>query len=78
MTSSDSAEQLPDIRIVSKNVTPEEIAAVTAVVQAALVESAENAGSDEAPPVSAWARAQRPIRQPLTPGPGAWTASARQ
>jgi hypothetical protein len=67
-----------DIRIVSANVTPEEIAAVTAVVRAALSESAELAGGDETAPVSAWARSQRPIRVPVHPGPGAWNASAQR
>jgi len=65
-----------DIRIVSSNVTPEEIAAVTAVVRAALVEAAEHASSDESAPRSGWARSQRPIRQPMNPGPGAWNVSS--
>jgi hypothetical protein len=65
----------PDIRIISTKVTPEEIAAVTAVVRAALAESAELAGGDEPATMSAWARSQRPIRAPLHPGPGAWNAS---
>jgi hypothetical protein len=72
----DANEDVPDIRIVSTNVTPEEIAAVTAVVRAALAESAELAGLEETAPASAWARSQRPIRTPLHPGPGAWNASS--
>jgi len=77
VTRSDANDEAADIRIVTSNVTPEEIAAVTAVVQAALVESGELAGADDAAPVSAWARGQRPIRTPLSPGRGAWSASAR-
>lgn len=60
-----------DFRIVTKNATPEEIAAVTAVLQAALDELAES--MDAAPaPVSAWQRSQRNLRTTLHPGPGAW------
>ena len=78
MTGKNAQDEPADIRIVSKNVTPEEVAAVTAVVRAALVESAEVAGADDVAPVSAWAHSQRPIREPLTPGPGAWNAGARR
>jgi len=61
----------PDLRIVSKGATAEEIAAVTAVLQGALDELA--AHLDAAPPVvSAWQRSQRGLRVPLRPGPGAW------
>ncbi|MGV8913416.1 MAG: acyl-CoA carboxylase epsilon subunit [Rhodoglobus sp.] len=77
MTGKHAHDEPADIRIVSANVTPEEVAAVTAVVRAALAESAELACEDEAAPVSAWARSQRPIRARLHPGPGAWNASAR-
>lgn len=77
MTGTEPNDELADIRIVSTNVTPEEIAAVTAVVRTALAESAELAGGDETAPVSAWVRSQRPIRAPVHPGPGAWNASAR-
>ena len=76
MNRSDANDEAVGIRIVTSNVTPEEIAAVTAVVQAALVESGELAGADDAPPASAWARGQRPIRTPLSPGRGAWNARA--
>ncbi|MBH0008721.1 acyl-CoA carboxylase subunit epsilon [Salinibacterium sp. UTAS2018] len=78
MTGKNAQDEPADIRIVSRNVTPEEAAAVTAVVRAALLESAELAGADDVAPVSAWARSQRPIREPLHPGPGAWNASARR
>ncbi|MBH0082813.1 MULTISPECIES: acyl-CoA carboxylase epsilon subunit [unclassified Salinibacterium] len=71
-------EEPADIRIVSANVSADEVAAVTAVVRAALLESAELAGADETAPITAWARSQRPIRQPLSRGPGAWNASARR
>ncbi|EPR76599.1 hypothetical protein ADILRU_1084 [Leifsonia rubra CMS 76R] len=77
MIDPDTGESLPDIRIVSTNVTPEEAAAATAVVRAALAESGELAGVGELAPASTWARTQRPIRAPLSPSPGGWNASAR-
>lgn len=61
----------PSIRVVSKNATDSEIAAVTAVLTAALDELAA-AQNGESPTVSAWQRSQRALRAPLTPGAGAW------
>jgi hypothetical protein len=56
-------------RVVRGNPTPEELAALIAVV------SARGAAEDAPAPVrSAWAAPQ--LRRPLTPGPGAWRASA--
>ncbi len=57
------------LRIVRGDATPEEIAAVVALL-------ASRAGAaDEPPPAvpSAWGRPQ--LRAPLHPGPGAWVAS---
>jgi len=61
------------IRFVTRGVTPEEIAAVTAVLTAAAAEQAAAAG-DARPTAGpdAWARSQRRLRSPLDPGPGAW------
>jgi hypothetical protein len=73
----DTGESLPDIRILSTSVTPEEAAAATAVLRAALAESGEQAGAGELASESTWARTRRPIRAPLSPGPGEWNASAR-
>ncbi len=60
------------LRIISRDVTPEELAAVTAVVTGALEELAAAASVDDTAPISAWQANQRPIRRVLTPGPGAW------
>ena len=63
-------ENKPLLRVVRGNPTPEELAALVAVVSArgAAVE-------DEPAPVrSLWAAPQ--LRRPLTTGPGAWRASA--
>ena len=62
----------PPLRLVRGAASPEEIAALFAVL------SAVSAG-DEAPPsrpASAWTARERLVRRPLTPGPGAWRASA--
>jgi hypothetical protein len=69
---SDDASQAPDLRIVSSGATPEEVAAVTAVLHAALEELAAAHERDGAPVVSAWQRNLRPIRATLVPGPGMW------
>ena len=62
----------PDLRIVSTGASTEEVAAVTAVLTAALQELADDLGAAGAPRISAWQHSQRPIRTPITPGPGAW------
>lgn len=63
----------PPLRLVRGTASPEEIAALFAVL------SAVSAG-DESPPAartaSAWMARERLVRRPLTPGPGAWRASA--
>ena len=58
------------LRVVRGNPTPEELAALIAVVSArgSAVEDAP------APARSLWAAPQ--LRRPLSPGPGAWCASA--
>ncbi len=77
MTAGAHAAESPEmspIRVVSKNASAVDIAAVTAVVTAALEElSAEQ--SAEPAEVSAWRRSQRGLRGELHPGPGAWRRS---
>jgi len=66
--------EMSPIRVVSRNATALDIAAVTAVVTAALEElSAEQSAT--APEVSAWRRSQRGLRTAIHPGPGAWRQS---
>ena len=60
-----------DIKITGGNPSPEEIAAVTAVLHSALEELAAEANREEST-VNAWAQSQRQLRGTLHPGVGAW------
>ena len=58
------------LRIVRGDATPEEVAALVAVL------ASRGGGVAAAPVTTAWAKPQ--VRRPLpTPGPGAWRAAAR-
>jgi hypothetical protein len=61
------------IRFVTRGATPEEIAAVTAVLTAAAAEQAAEAEA-ACPSVTqdGWERSRRRLRSPVVPGPGAW------
>jgi hypothetical protein len=62
----------PLLRVVRGEPTPEQVAALVAVV------TARASGGVEAEPVapSRWASRAAALRQPLPHGPGAWRASA--
>jgi hypothetical protein len=64
-----------DIRFLHGDPDAEEIAAITAVLTAALDELAGEQRRRQSAAPSAWARRQRPIRQPLVRG--AWSTSER-
>lgn len=66
----------PVLRVVRGDATPEEIAAVVAVVTAANAQAAASAGEPPAPRVSAWRDPARLLHRPPPHGPGAWRASA--
>jgi Acyl-CoA carboxylase epsilon subunit len=76
--SDDQTQERPDVpdapplRLVRGRATPEELAALVAVLAAA--------GGGTEPrrpaPISQWADRQRLARVPLSPGPGGWRASA--
>lgn len=76
MTADDAADgdggARPHLRIVRGDPSPEEIAALTAVLAAA---SGGDAPS-EAGPTSVWAERSRSVRAPVRPGPDGWRASA--
>ena len=63
----------PVLRVIRGDATPEEIAAVIAVV---LSRSALHLGVPPRPTPSAWADRSRLLRRPVFPGPGAWRRSA--
>ncbi|SDP29548.1 Acyl-CoA carboxylase epsilon subunit [Pedococcus dokdonensis] len=60
------------LRLVRGDATPEEVAAVLAVLTAVSGGSAEPAPRH----TSQWASRERAVRRPLSPGPGAWQSSA--
>jgi acyl-CoA carboxylase epsilon subunit len=65
----------PVLRVIRGDATPEEIAAVVAVL---LSRSAPDPGAafDPGARPSAWAGRSRLLRRPLFPGPDAWRRSA--
>ncbi|PJJ71200.1 acyl-CoA carboxylase epsilon subunit-like protein [Diaminobutyricimonas aerilata] len=65
-------DERPYVRIRRGSPTPEEQAAVIAVMAAALEEAANGRQPVAERSVSAWERNQRVLRTPLMPGPGAW------
>jgi hypothetical protein len=67
----DEATPRPVLRVVRGNPTPEELAALLAVVAARGGAAQE---TEPAPP-SRWASRASGLRRPLSPGPGAWRAS---
>ncbi len=60
-----------DLRVVSGNPTPEELAAVVSVLQEMAVEL-DGAHAKLPRQQSAWAASQRPIRSALVPGHSRW------
>jgi acyl-CoA carboxylase epsilon subunit len=62
----------PFLEVVRGDATPEEIAALVAVLAA---RAAVAAAPGPARRPSAWARRARLVRRPITAGPGAWRAS---
>ena len=67
---SEEPEKQPLLRVVSPNATPEEIAALVAVLA--------SLGGEEAPPPRRpeWNNPARLVRTTLPHGPGAWRSSA--
>ncbi|MFT4010783.1 MAG: acyl-CoA carboxylase epsilon subunit [Nocardioidaceae bacterium] len=62
----------PPLMLIKGNATPEEVAVVVAVLQAASTAPAPAAVR----PRSSWANPARSVRTTLRPGPGAWRVSA--
>jgi hypothetical protein len=66
----------PLLRIVKGNPSPEEVAALVAVVSSMATAAAE-AAAQEKTPRAEWSARHRMLRRPHRHGPGAWRASAR-
>jgi hypothetical protein len=66
----------PDLRFRTA-VSPEEAAAVTAVLLAALAERGETAAPAPSSDTRRWVRTAGSIRTPFQPGPGRWNAWGR-
>jgi hypothetical protein len=64
------------LQVVTGDPTPEEIAALVAVLAARAAANATGAGDRPAPRRSAWSDPPRRLRRPLPHGPGAWRTSA--
>jgi hypothetical protein len=67
-------ESRPVLRVVRGDATPEELAALVAVLAAA--GGAEGAADPRDASPSRWTDHAASVRAPLQPGPGAWRASA--
>jgi len=66
----------PALRVVRGDATPEEIAALVAVLMARCGRSGGPARSARPLARGAWSDRFRQLRRPLHPGPGAWRRSA--
>ena len=65
----------PVLRVVKGDPTPEELAALVAVVSARAA-AAPAPASEPSSRASDWSTYWRNVRRPLHPGPGRWRASA--
>jgi hypothetical protein len=68
-----AAASAPALRIVAGQPTAEETAAVVVVLTAL---ASQQPPAPPAPARSQWAARQRLLREPVSPGPGGWRASA--
>jgi hypothetical protein len=65
------------IQVVSGAPTPEELATVIAVLEAAHAEEEANTPGYERPLKSTWSRNVAQMRHPMVPGPGQWRGAYR-
>lgn len=74
---SDANSIQPHLRVVAGNPTPEELAVVVALLQAAQA-SAASAASERSTPKSTWSRNAAVLRGSVVPGHNQWQASYRR
>ncbi|BDS50832.1 acyl-CoA carboxylase subunit epsilon [Rhodoluna lacicola] len=65
------------IQVVSGAPSPEELATVIAVLEAAHAEEEATATGYERPLKSSWSRNVAQLRHPIVPGPGQWRGAYR-
>jgi sarcosine oxidase gamma subunit len=73
---SDEAEVKPVLRVVKGDLTPEELAALVAVVAARNAAAAHAASRGKKRPRSEWGHPARAHRTPIRVGPDQWRRSA--
>ncbi|SMG12733.1 acyl-CoA carboxylase subunit epsilon [Agreia pratensis] len=61
-----------EFTITTPNLEPEQIAAVTAVLQAAIANTSDVSNEAVAPTVTGWEKSRRDLRTPIHPGAGEW------
>ncbi len=65
------------IKVLAGSPTPEELAAVVAILEAAHAEQVTEGKKKIKKPASSWSRNTSMFRHDLTPGPGQWRAQYR-
>jgi hypothetical protein len=70
-------ETPPLLRVLKGDPSPEELAALVAVVSALAAGAAETASRRQRGPRSEWSARHRLLRRPHRHGPGVWRSSAR-
>jgi len=68
----------PGFRVLSGNPSPEELAVVVAVLQAASATAAAHSAGVVLQPVSSWSRNAGLLRAPIATGFGQWRAAYRR
>ena len=66
-----------ELRILSRDVSDDEAAAVTAVILASVDEAAGDLASADEPGRNPWVRSGDAMRRPVEIGPGRWVRSVR-
>jgi len=66
-----------ELRILSRDVSDDEAAAVTAVILASVDEAAGDLASADEPGRDPWVRSGDAMRRPIEIGPGRWVRSVR-
>jgi acyl-CoA carboxylase epsilon subunit len=74
MATENDRPETPPLFAVKGDASPEEVAALVAVLQGL---AAAGAGAADRPPPSEWSSHHRKVRAPLAPGRGGWRSSGQ-